>query len=251
MRALPGGFGWFLFPLLVCLTVLTACGPTDKQQKELAEKLRLECLDKICEGDVEPKRDMTAEVALKLNGQWYVGPKYYFSTGMNGVAFYWPSRTSREDVPQSERRVPYENTVEIFLTGRQRWPDPNVAKPWDGKGWEGRFEELQKQGLSIERQQLRPDLERVRLFDAQGKQYRHEYFLATQQRKIRGDGIPGIACDLYPDPKPNALPRCNGGMFWQEDVYADFRLHAKHATDWPVIHQEIVRVLNLAKNVQP
>jgi hypothetical protein len=96
----------------------------------------------------------------------------------------------------------------------------------------------------MERSQLRPGLERVRFFSAKG-QYRHEYFLATQQTLPRGNSVPGIACDLYPDSKPNALPRCTGGFYWQEDVYADFRIHAKHANDWPEIYLEIIRVLQL------
>src|SRR5687767_12961059 len=56
---------------------LTACGPSEKQRAEQAEKTRLECLDKFCPGDVEPKRDTATEVAFKLNGQWYIGPKVY------------------------------------------------------------------------------------------------------------------------------------------------------------------------------
>ncbi len=229
---------------------ITACGPSENQKQQLAEKKRIECLDQFCEGDVEPKRDMAAETALKLHGQWYIAPKYYYSTGMNGAAFYWPSKKNREDVPSNERAVPFANTVEILLTGRQRWSMPSAATPWKEAGWEGRFKALQQQGLRIERKQLRPELERIRFFDSQGLQYRHEYYLATQQRKIRGDGAPGVACD-HPDDRPNALPRCTGGDFWQEDVYADFRFHAKHATNWPAIHQEIVRILSLAKKVQP
>lgn len=236
--------------VLAAVFVLGACGPNDSQKQEIAEKKRIECLDKFCEGDVEPTRRIASEVALKLYGQWYIAPKYYYSTGMNGAAFYWPSRKNREDVPQNERVDAYAHTVEILLTGRQRWPDPHFKMPWKGESWEARFSELQKQGLRIERQTLRPELERIRFFDAQGHQYRLEYYLATQQRKVRGDGVPGVACDL-PDQKPRALPRCTGGVFWQEDIYADFRFHAQHAADWPAIHQEIVRILNLAKKVQP
>ena len=232
---------------------LVACGPSAKQRAEDAEKTRIECSDKICQGDVEPKRNVTREVVLKLNGQWYIGPKKYFASG-HGAAFYWPGKTAAyapgDFPPGVKGRDFYDVAIEIFLTGRQRWPQPSAATPWDGSGWEGRFDELQKQGWHIERQRIQPDLERVRFFDVQGKQYRHEYFLATQQRKIRGNGAPGVACD-QPDPRPNALPRCTGGMFWQEDVYADFRFHAKHAGDWPAIHQEIVRVINLARKAQP
>jgi hypothetical protein len=242
--------------------MLAACGPSEKEKVRMAEQKRLECLDKYCEGDVEPAHDPVKEFAFKVNGQWFVGPREYGGYG-GSFAFLWPSKTpankegaskvAPEFVPSSAgvNSNFYDVGIEIFLTGRQRWPEPNAPTPWEDGGWQTRFDELQKQGLRMERQQIRPELERIRFFDAQGNQYRHEYFLATQQRKIRGSGPPGIACDRYPDPRPNALPRCTGGMFWQEDVYADFRFLARHATDWPAIHQEMVRVLNLAKKVQP
>ncbi|WP_048441578.1 hypothetical protein [Caenimonas sp. SL110] len=240
--------------ILMCGAMVAACKPSEQRVAQDVERKRIECLDKPCEGDTTPTFNPTREQLIKLNGQWFVAPKAYVK-GFAGLAFYWPSKTpligrdDGTDYPEKSRDY-YDVAIEIFLTGRQRWPDPRAEKPWEGKGWDGRFEELRKQGLRIEREMLRPELERVRFFDAQGKQYRHEYFLATTQRKTLGDGVPGVACDL-PDPRPKALPRCTGGVFWQEDVYADFRFHAKHAVDWPAINQEIVRVLNLAKKVQP
>lgn len=236
--------------MLLSCVLASGCDPFKEQREAAAERKRIDCMDKLCEGDEPPKRDPATEVTLKFNGQWYIGPSYYFSSGMNGAAFYWPSKKNREDVPQEERSVlSHLHTVEIFLTGRARWPDPKAERPWDGRGWEGRFEELQSQGLRIEREQLSPELERVRFFDAQGKQYRHEMFLASQQSKVRGNGLPGVACDLYPEPNPDLHRTCTGAFFWQEDVYADFRFHAQHAKDWPAIHQEIVRVLNFLKKV--
>lgn len=245
--------GLKLIPVIAALA-LVACGPNESQRRETAEKALIECLDKICEGDLEPKRDWATEALLKLNGKWYIVPKQY-AKGMAGLSFYWPSKTPVAGPPTGQvflekGRDYYDVSIEIFLTGRQRWGDPKVATPWEGRGWQARFEELQKKGLRMEREQLRLDLERVRFFDVQGQQYRHEYYLATQQKKIRGNGAPGVACDL-PDERPNALPRCTGGEFWQEDVYGDYRFHAKHAADWPAIHQEIIRVLSLAKKAQP
>ena len=243
------------FMALGCVSLLltmTGCGPNEKKRAELAEQKRIECLDKFCPGDVEPPRDFAKEVALKLHGQWFIGPNYYYSTGMNGAAFYWPSKKNREDVPQEERRVPYENTIEIFFTGRQRWPDPKSIAPWEGRGWVLRFEELQKEGFRIERQHLRPNLERVRFFDVLGQPYRLEYFLATKEKLPLGANVPGISCEaLTSNESSNTFAGCTGGMFWQEDVYADFRLHAKQAKDWPEIYQEITRVLALLKKAKP
>lgn len=245
--------------LLGCV-LASGCDPFKEQREAAAERKRIECTDKICDGDVEPDIDRTKLVAFKKNGQWYTGPREYGHPAFGAIAFYWPSKAPSHDVtaasaapeirfgPQGQVVNGYDHLVEIFLTGRARWPDPKAERPWEGRGWEGRFEELQSQGLRIEREQLNPELVRVRFFDSQGKQHRHEFFLATRQSRVRGNGAPGVACDP-PNQLPNALPRCTGGFFWQEDVYADFRFHAQHAKDWPAIHQEIVRVLNLLKKV--
>nr|WP_315464100.1 hypothetical protein [uncultured Rhodoferax sp.] len=226
---------------------LGACGPNEQQKAERAERKRVECLDKICQGDVEPPRDYTKDALLKLNGHWFVGPMYYYSSGINAASFSWPSKKSREDVPQEERDG--SSDVVIFLTGRGRWSDPKAPTPWLSKG-EGRFEELQKEGFRMERQQLRPDLERVRFFDAQGKSYRREFFIATNEKKPLGAQAPSINCDP-PDVKGtiHAMAGCSGGFFWQPDIYVDFRLHAKHSSDWPEIYKEIIRILALLKKV--
>lgn len=46
---------WFL---VGSLSTLGACGPPEKQQAELAGKKRVGCLDRRCEGDVAPERDV-------------------------------------------------------------------------------------------------------------------------------------------------------------------------------------------------
>lgn len=141
--------------------------------------------------------------------------------------------------------------IEIFLTGRVRWPDPAVERPWESNTSESYFLELQKNGYRIERQVLRPDLELVRFYDTSGKPYSHVFYVATQRTRIRGSGPPVLGCDPLPSPNLNGHATCTAGEYWQHDVYADFRFSAKHAQDWPAIHKEIVRVLNLAKKVNP
>ena len=237
----------------VVTLVLCACGPSDKQRAEQAEKTRIECLDKFCPGDVEPKHDMATEVALKVNGQWYIGPKEYFS-GRNGAVFYWPSKTPEIGLPDGkaypERGKPfYDVAVEIFLTGRQRWPTPNVEKPWEAASWQTVIEHRQSEGLRMERIAVGPALEMIRFFHPDGKPYSYVYYVATRRGSIRGEGPAVLSCLISTPPHPQ--DRCTSGEFWQPDVYADFRFRAKHAEDWPAIHEEIVRVLSLAKKVQP
>jgi hypothetical protein len=214
-----------------------------------AKALRADCIDKVCPGDKEPQHNTATETALKLNGQWFLAPKEYFTS--DSAAFYWPQKLpayAAGDFPAEIKGHDFsEVSVQIFFTGRGRWTKPTVARPWAAQSWEARFADLQRLGLRMERVQMRPDLERIRFFDRVGKQYRHEYWLATNQQRILGDGPPGISCDLYPGPRTGSRPRCTGGMFWQKDVYADFRFHAKHASDWPAIHQEMMRVLGFAR----
>ncbi len=250
MKAIP--MNWMLNAAStgLCVLVMTGCGPSEKQLAAQAEAIRIDCLDKICpgNGDVEPKRDHTKDALLKLNGQWYLGPKEYFASG-SGAAFYWPSKTpftgTPDGQPWPEQRQSYADVaIEIFFTGRQSWPTPNVAKPWEGRGWEAQFEKLVKDGLKISRQQVRSDLEVVSFATADGKPYDAEFYIATKQKNIRGADLPGISCS-------SASKTCTTGDFWQDDVYARLRFHIKHAQDWPAIHQEVICVLNLAKKVQP
>lgn len=231
------------------LVVLTACDPFAKEKAEQAEKTRIDCLDKICYGDVAPKFDHMNEAPLKLNGQWYVGPKEYFtSSGARG--FEWwehkPISAAMKRPPEMQALAVdgkgYDFSIEIFLTGRQSWPTPNVEKPWEARGWEAQFEKLQKDGLMITRQQVRADLEVVSFVSADGKPHDAAFYIATKQKNIRGADLPGISCS-------SSSKTCGTGDFWQEDVYARLRFHIKHAQDWPAIHQEVIRVLNLAKKV--
>lgn len=232
------------------LMCLSACDPFEKQRAAGAEEQRVQCLDKSCYGDVTPKFDHMKETLLKLNGQWYVGPKEYFSSGRNGGGFYWSSKHPMfkgGSYPERGQDVA-DSVIEIFFTGRQRWPTPNVEKPWEGTTWVKEFNRIQAVGLRMERKTVTPQLDVISFFHADGKAYDTTYYVATQQKSIRGGEPPVASCrtDIL-----NPKARCNSNEFWQADVFADFRFRAKHAPDWPAIHQEIIRVLNLAQKVQP
>ena len=104
--------------LLSLVMALVACGPSEEKRSVMAEQRRTDCLEKFCDGDVEPKRNMATEVALKLNGQWYVGPREYFSTGKNGGGFYWPSQHPMfkgGDYPEGRKDFP-DKAIEVFLS---------------------------------------------------------------------------------------------------------------------------------------
>jgi len=234
--------------LMIACLLITACDPFKEQREAAAERKRIECMDKLCAGDVEPKRNPAMEVALKLNGQWYLGPSYYFSTGMNGAAFYWPSKKSREDVPPEERSIPYANTIEIHLTGRSHWSHSDESEPWRRDHLTERLDQLRGQGYQLQRELLRPELEVWRVRRSDGSPYM-DFYVANQQKRIRGGTPPALGCSE--DRGSSGRNTCAAGEYWQPDVYADFRFSAAHAKDWPEIHAEIVRVLNLLIKVKP
>jgi len=214
---------------------LGACGPSDKQRAEQAEKTRIECLDKICQGDVEPNRDVTREVALKLNGQWYIAPKTYFATDGRG-AFYWPAKIAAYapgDLPPGVKgRDFYDVAIEIFL-GTPRTPisDKNMYQT---------LLALDDKGLVQEKRTLRPGLQLWRT--RQEGQLPESWYVATALQEPNGDP-PTIAC-RGDDP---IYYRCNTGFMWQPDVAANMRFRAMHGPDWPEIYLETTRILKLLR----
>lgn len=235
--------------ITACLMGMTACGPNEQKRAELAELKRIECLDKFCAGDIEPKRDYAKDELLKFNGQWYIGPKEYFSSGINGAKFNWwaqqPSPLSR--LSPEIQAVAAQHNVVIFLRGKHHWPDPNATSPWS-RTWEQTIEIKRAEGKYIEQKALRPGLDEYGQFRSKGGNLETIYYAATKQKRIRGDGPPIAFCMNEP-PGPYSI--CTAAEFWQPDIYADFQFSAKDAKDWPAIHQEIVRVLNLLQKVQP
>ena len=144
-------------------------------------------------GMLRPKVDDTKDELLKLNGQWYISPKKYFSS-VRSSGFYWPGKQPMfKGGNYPERGQDVANAViEIFLIGRQSWPTPNVEKAWEPRNWEAQFEKLVMDGLKISRQQVRPDLEVVTFVKADGKPYDTTFYIATKKKNIRGADLPGI-----------------------------------------------------------
>ena len=226
--------------LLTTLVLLAACGPTEPQKATEAERRRIECLDKFCPGDVEPKRDVRTEVAIKLNGQWFIGPADYFSTGMNGAAFFWPSKMSArptasdflEKVFATSGRAD-EVTIEVFLRSRNSQPQgPSRYQALLNAEVEGRV---------LSKHLLRPGLElwQTRETDGLGQGL---WYVATQYAATDPNGSV-LSCRRR-DPQ---YDRCVTAFEWKPGVTADMRFRAKHAPDWPEIYQEAIRVLQLLR----
>src|SRR5882724_5169204 len=219
--------------LILGCTVLTACSPSDKQKAEWAEKTRVDCLDKFCEGDVAPtKFDPTKETSIKLNGQWYFLPKQYAVS--QGLAFYWPSKTpvtgraDRQDYPERGKDF-YDVAIEIFLQHH----DGVTYGP-------NRYDHLRKaetEGRVISKELRRPGLEvwRTRETDGLGPGL---WYVATQYTTTDPNG--SVLSCRSSNPK---FDRCVTAFQWQPGIGADMRFRAKHADDWSEIYQEMTRVL--------
>jgi hypothetical protein len=214
---------------------LGACGPNEQQKAERAERKRVECLDKICQGDVEPPRDYTKDALLKLNGQWFVGPKEYFSSSRSS-GFYWPSKTPMfrgGDYPEKGQDF-YAIAIEILFRSNNISPAP--------RGY--RLVELAEKNDWIDsRKTIRAGLDVITMKHVIGPddQYIDQvtYYAATQLKGI--DGLPPVATCNHDHPRNGG----GTGFMWQDGVFAGIGMNQKHCADWPEIYQEITRVLSL------
>ena len=226
--------------LMAMSLLVMACEPTEQQKAKFAEEKRIECLDKICPGDVAPTHDQLREFALKLNGQWFVAPRAYGGYG-GSFAFFWPSKTparmagadkmAPEFIPSSAGVLSnfYDVAIEIFL----RHHDGVFSGP-------SRYERLKQaeaQGRLISKELPRDGLEvwHTRETDGLGPGL---WYIATKH--VGTDPNGAVLSCRDGDPK---FARCVTAFEWRPGIAADMRFRAKHADEWPEIYQEAVRVL--------
>lgn len=223
--------------LLCTCAFLTACGPSEEKKAQFAEKKRIDCLDKFCEGDALPKYDSQKEVPLKFAGQWFIGPKEYFSSGINGASFeWWDHKPISKGVPRPPGAQAlvvagnwYDISVEIFL----RSHDGVIhGAP--------RYERLRKaeaEGRLISKAVPRPGLEvwHIRETDGVGSGL---WYVATQYTATNPNGAV-----LWCEKSDRKLDRCVTAFTWRPGVAADMRFRAEHSADWPEIYEETIRIL--------
>ena len=205
---------------------------------------RPECMDEFCEGDVRPSVDPTKEEVLKIGGRWFVGPKEYFSRGINGAGFEW---WDHHALPQRQPRPPeaqalvlagraQELSVPIFLGSDHIPPKPRGYKL---------IEMAEQQGWIAERTAVRPGLDEVRMkhvLGPQGRAIDHvTYLVATD---LRGpDGSPPVATCRREHPDDIG----GTAFFWKPGVWAGARSNQKHCIDFPELYQEITKILSLLR----
>lgn len=230
----------------ICLTVallvlglLTACEPSKEKKAQLAEEKRVACLDKFCEGDIEPPHDLIKEAALKLNGQWFIGPRDYFNSVNSSAVFYWPKKNSEMGLPDAlpylEQKQPYyDKAIEIFFRSNNipaRKRSDEVMAQW------------QPQGRIYDRKTIRKGLDSMRVRNDDGTEPRGTIYVATELKGL--DGLPPMAGCYHSHPNDGG----SAGFMWQDGIFAGIRMNQKHCADWPEIYQEIARVLTLLKKV--
>lgn len=233
-------YGW----LAAMLLLLTACERIEQLKSKRAEDKRIECLDKICEGDVLPKYDAMRYAVFKTGGQFFLAPRDY--GGASGsLAFLWPSKTparkegaskeATEFIPSSPGQNSnfYDVGIEIFLRANN-FPEAGQSA----------FHNLmmaEKEGRLVSKATLRPGLEAWRIRRKTGE-LGSIFYVATNLKGL--DGAPPV---LSCDPGDHPYDRCTMGFFWQPDLFAGLRFNSKHGPDWPEIYAEVIRVLQLLK----
>jgi hypothetical protein len=227
------------------ILLLVACGPSEEHKAQRAEQKRIECLDRYCEGDVEPKRDLNSEVAQKLNGQWFIGPRRYFN-GSQRAGFYWPSKTPLHgpegggSFPETGKNF-YDVAIEIFLRSNPSPPrSPRLYQKLLSSQAEGRF---------ISRSSPRTNLDVWHAYHDPQRRLSYTYYVATDLRDIN-DEPPVLSClGLDGSERQAKEAFCTTGWRWRPNISVDLRFSARHASDWPEIYLEVIRVLNLLKKV--
>jgi hypothetical protein len=196
---------------------------------------------------VRPKYDTNSEVATKLNGQWFVGPKEY-GVISGSLGFFWPSKTpankehaereAPEFVPSGQGRSSnfYDVGIEIFLRSND-FPAAPIGYQL--------IELAQKNDWIASRALLRPGLEQIKMKHVMGPRgyfIDHvTYYVALG--KTGSDGLPPVATCNHDGPS-NAG---GTGFMWRPGIWVGTRWNQKHCADLPEIYQEVVRVLSLLK----
>lgn len=226
---------------LALIGALAGCGPSEQEKAEFAEKKRIECLDRHCRGDEVPSHDHK-DVAFKINGRWYSGPRVYFGH-FNNAVIYWPSKWPagyEEGRAFPHKGQPfYEVAIELLFRSNNIPPEPRGYKL---------IELAEKQGWIATRESIRPDLDAVTMkhvIGPSGYYIDHTtYYVATQ---LKGpDGLPPVAGCSHDSHSDSA----GSGFIWQPGFWVGVRMHKKHCVDWPEIYTEIDQVLRKLKVAQ-
>lgn len=224
--------------LLLITIVLLGCGPSSEEQ---AEQRRIECLDKFCSGDKDPRTNLIDDALLKVNGQFLIGPRTYFSQGRGGAVFYWPSREPGFLSGGTAARFKDFNEVgiEVFITGLSpQWTSPSQL-----------IVLAEKNDWIKQRRTVRKGLDQIEMHHVigpDGQYFDHfSYFVATELKGL--DGLPPVA-GCTNNKAFGDYGRGNTGFIWQHGIGVGVRINNyQHCADWPELYQEVIHVLSLLR----
>ena len=227
--------GW-----LITLLLLTACVQSEQEKAKWAEEKRIHCLNHLCEGDILPKSDTMNDEILKVNGMWFIGPREYFSGGMNGAHFDWWNHKPLSSFTKPPAEVQalarkgdgYNISIEIFLRGH----DGVKHGP---SGYQLLMQAASK-GEVLSKTTPRPGLEIWHVKDE--SILGSVWYVATDHRKA--DGEPPVLWCSDHNPKTDF---CTMAFILQPGISADMRFRATHGPDWPEIYGEMMRVFQLLR----
>ena len=243
---------WIFLAAIVFLigAVWWVITPSEKDRAMFAEEEQRRCLDNFCQGDVVPKSSKD-EILLKINNQWFIGPREYssmgrrgyFSEGRNGAVFFWPKKISDFEIEKSYASDKFEDfseiAIEIFFRSYAIPPEPrgfNLIK----------FAE--NNHLIASRKILRQGLEGITMKHvmlSNGYYFDHvTYYVATDLVDL--NGFPPVATCSHSHSNDSG----GTGFLWKPGIWVGIRMNQKHCADWPEIYQEIQRVIQLLKKVE-
>ena len=212
---------------------LAACGPSEKQLAEQAENTRIECLDKLCYGDVLPKTSPENSI-IKIGGRYFSVPKEYGS-GLIGLVFYWPSKTpltgpAHENGFPEKGLNPFHTSIEMFPKSTPAPIELSDMVATAVKQGRPTTPISRNSNLEVLTVQLRPETDKLStIFIARNTTY--------------PSGKPAMAgCGRR---EPDDV--CSAYFAWEKDLSITVRFNQRHAEDWPLIYAEIARVLSLVK----
>lgn len=223
--------------LVLASLTLAACGPSPEARAQAEQRRKEECLNKICPGDVLPQLDTHLEAPFKRNGRWFIVPRAY--DGYDGrLAFYWPSKTpmtgrpDRGNYPERGQEF-YKVAIEFFVE----------AMPLDVEAFDI-IKKAEAENRIVYREKIRPELERIGVKEAGGRPNGiGTYYIASLER-TPSDQPPVLYCD-----ESNPKNGCGMHFKWKPGLRIYIRFNQQHGRDWPEIYQEVVRVLNLVKEI--
>lgn len=237
----------FIPPLLGASLAVAwwAVKPSEQQRAQEREQERLRCLDAHCPGDPPlPDYDHTKYSIQKLNGKLFLGPKEYFN-GMGIAAFQWwrhKPLTTNDVLPPEVLALLKDGkgddiSIVIFLHRRVE-VSPKVSQD-RGLPY---FERAKAEGRVVNKEVVRPGLETWRIKEEIDLDPGVWYVAAQYVKQTPEAAV--LWCS------ETKLEFCTTGELLMPGISWDARFSSRHAQDWPEIHQEIVRVLSLLREIQ-